>query len=107
MAIFKKKTTKRAFVCGYCGHSIDKDNEPNGEIKKVDGKPACAVCRATKLSKLSDLIKADKIKYETDKHILEEKSEAEAMQDIKEIAYASQQNAKKYLRRLSPKKFLK
>jgi len=107
MTPFKKKIKKRAFVCGYCGGSIDKANEPNGEIKKINGKNACAVCRATKLSSLSDLIKKDKIKYETDKNKLEEISRAKALEDSKQIAYASQQRVNKRFMRLTPKKFLK
>lgn len=107
MTPFKKKQTKRAFVCSLCGHSIDKANEPNGEIKKHDGKPVCAVCRATKLSPLASLIKKGKIKYETDKKFLEEKSQKDALGEVADIAFASQQLAGERVARLSPKKFLK
>lgn len=108
MSIFKKPT-KRAFVCGYCGGSIDKANEPDGKIIKKDGKPACAVCRATKFSSLSDLIKGNKKAYEKDKKFLDKKSQADALKDIKEVAFASQIKAEKdgLTVRISPKKFLK
>jgi len=109
MGIFKKKPIKRAFICGYCWGSIDRASEPNGEIIKKDGKPACAVCRATKFSPISNLIKADKKAYEKDKKFLEKKSQKDALADIKEVAYASQIKAEKegFVARLSPKKFLK
>ncbi len=90
----KKKALKKSFVCGFCGNSIDVNSEPNKEIKKRENKPICAVCRATKFSDISNLIKADKIKYETDKNELEKISRAKAMETVKEVAYASQQRAK-------------
>lgn len=106
MAIFKKKT-KQAFVCGYCGSSIDKKNEPKGQIIERDGKPVCTLCRVAKFGKMSDMIKADKIKYETDKQVLEKRSQEKALQEVKEVAYASQIKAESLVARLSPKKFLK
>ena len=107
MAIFKKEKKRRSFVCAFCGRSIDLSTEPDGKIKKHDDKPVCVVCRATKLSPLSDLIKKGKIKYSTQKRNREKKSKQEALKDVMEIAYASQQKAGKGLMRLSPKKFLK
>lgn len=107
MGIFKKEKKKRAFVCGFCHHSIDLSTEPDGQIKKHDGKPVCVVCRATKLTPLANLIKKGKIKYETDKKFLDEKSRQEALDEVKEIAFASQIRAGEKVARISPKKFLK
>lgn len=105
MGIFKKEIKKRAFVCGHCKRSIDLSTEPDGKIKKIDGKPACVICRATKLSGFSKQIAKDKIKYETDKSKLEKISQEKALKENKEIAYASQQRIGKRFR-LTPKKFL-
>jgi hypothetical protein len=107
MGIFKKEKKKRAFVCGFCHHSIDLSTEPDGQIKKHDGKPVCVVCRATKLSPLASLIKKGKIKYETDKKFLDDKSKQDALGEVADIAFASQQKAGENFKRLSPKKFLK
>jgi hypothetical protein len=90
MTIFDKKKKRNSFVCGYCGRSGDKANEPNGEVKLIDGKPACAICRATRFSNMAKLIAADKIKHDTEKYKRERKSKKDALQMVKEIAYASQ-----------------
>ena len=94
---------ERAYQCGHCPRKILKSNEPEGFIYKKDGKPICIVCRATKLTKFSDLIKQDKASYEADQAILEEKSRADAMREVTDIAMASQIRAR---RRRQTKKFL-
>lgn len=106
MGIFKKEKQRRSFVCGYCGRSIDKANEPDNKIIKKDGKPACAVCRATRFSLMHKKIALDKKKHDKDLLELEEKSRLKALEDVKEIAMASQENSKE-TKRISPKKFLK
>ncbi len=91
--MFKKKN-KRSFVCAYCQRSISLEDEPNKEIKNVDGKPACPVCRATKFSKFSKEIQRDKKAYQKDKLELETISQKNALKEITEIAIASQDKNK-------------
>lgn len=96
MGIFKKKRTKKSFVCTSCTRSTNISTEPTGHIVLREGKPVCIICRATKFSPLSKQIAKDKIKYETDQHNQEEKSKAKALEEVKEIAWASQERAKRY-----------
>lgn len=104
MGIFKKERKKKSFVCASCSRSIDLKTEPTGKVVLHDGKPACIICRATKFSPLSKTIAKDKIKYETDQHNQEEKSKAKALEEVKEIAWASQERAKRFAEREANKK---
>lgn len=76
--------------CEYCGNPIWQHNEVKGRLWLVKGKPACAVCRVTKFSKMGKAIKSDRKNYFKDKKVRAELAQETANEMAIDVALASQ-----------------
>jgi hypothetical protein len=80
--------------CRYCFRKIYQEQEPNGRLRLVDGKPMCPTCRAVKLSNFNKQILGDKRKHLIDKDLVESKLEADEATRVGIISSLSVEKSK-------------
>jgi len=67
---------KKGVDCSYCFRKIHKEQEPDGRLRLVEGRPMCPTCRAVKMSKFTSKILGDKSNHLKDKAQVTKKLEA-------------------------------
>ena len=83
----RKKTP--GIRCGYCPKTIWKDDEPNGRLSLLAGKPICVVCRL-KRGKNWKRIEADIRKKQPDEiERIEKTTQDEANRKVEDLAVKS------------------